>query len=276
MKQREITHIVWDGDNTIWNWVGYAVPAYEAMCAHLSQLSGASFEETAEAMKVFYSRKGTIEDEGLIQGLREDGFFEGMEGFNETEVIKAVQKTFSKHRYENLSPYPDVIETITDLNSAGLRQVLLTDAPTNQARARLKRFKLTPHFEKIYGMPVADIPRFPEFLKQQKPVPFDAVQKAEKPHTDLELILEMTKAQIAKHVAIIGDNKAKDMELARSYGCLGIHAAYGVSTAEDIAKIQQFAPERVVSRSMQVTNAEASSSSILTAEHPSEVWDYIV
>ncbi len=52
-KPSDIKHVVWDGDNTIWDWMGYAVPAYEAMCKSISRLSRKSFKATAAAMKDF-------------------------------------------------------------------------------------------------------------------------------------------------------------------------------------------------------------------------------
>lgn len=278
MARDRITHIVWDGDNTLWDWIGYAVPAYEAMCQTLSNLTGKSYDETARAMKEFYSGKGTIEDEGLVQGLNESGFFSGVEDFDESKAIRelcGVYGMFTKSRTSQLKKYPAIKKILEATYNMGKSHTLLTDAPINQARARLRHFGLAKFFEGIYGMPMAEIPRFPEFLTRQEPAPEGSVQTVEKPHTDLEKILRMTREQIAKHVAIIGDNASKDMALAERYGCLGIHASYGASSPEAIARIQVFAPERVVRRNMQMEAPTKSKSNIVTVNHPSEIWDYV-
>lgn len=42
-----IRHVVWDGDNTIWDWMIYAVPSYEAMCRTIATISRKSFTATS-------------------------------------------------------------------------------------------------------------------------------------------------------------------------------------------------------------------------------------
>ena len=74
MALNRIELAVWDIDNTISNWMSYAVLTYEAMCATIAEIADKSFDETAAEMKKFYAAKGTLEDEGLIQGLNEAGF----------------------------------------------------------------------------------------------------------------------------------------------------------------------------------------------------------
>lgn len=280
MRNLSLTTVVWDGDNTLWDWMRYAVPAYEAMCAAIAELAGKSFDETAAAMKAFYTEKGTLEDEGLIQGLlAAAGFFDSTPDFDEASAIKVVQKTFSKVRYENLQLYPEIAATIEAIHNQGLRQVLLTDAPLNQARARLRRFELLPKMEATYGMPVATVPRLP---KPRKAEPQEAdldrfILKEEKPHTDLERILNMTRAEIAERVVLIGDNLAKEMKLAEKYGCLGIHAAYGVASDELRQRLQKFAPAQVAKRNMQVDPSPTvnTNSHILTANHPGEILRFL-
>ncbi len=279
MERKEITTVVWDGDNTLWDWMRYAVPAYEAMCAAIAELAGKSFDETADAMKAFYTEKGTLEDEGLIQGLLAAGFFDSVTGFDEPSAIKVVQRTFSKVRHENLQLYHEIAATIEAIHNQGLRQLLLTDAPRNQARARLRRFDLLPKIEDTYGMPIATVPRLP---KPRKAEPQEAdldrfILKEEKPHTDLERILDMTRGEIAEQVVLIGDNLAKEMKLAEKYGCLGVHAAYGVASDELRQRLQKFAPAQVAKRNMQVDASPtvSANSRIVTANHPGEIWGLI-
>jgi phosphoglycolate phosphatase-like HAD superfamily hydrolase len=265
---------IWDGDNTIWNWMGYAVPAYEAMCSTIAEISGKSFDETAEAMKQFYSIKGTLEDEALIQGLHVAGFFAHLENFDLENCILKSQSAFSKVRREKLKVYQGIPETIKTLNENSLRQIVVTDATRRQAQARLRFSKLEKYFDGIYSMKSAVVPNLPEKFRYESEsrVPqFDLPH--EKPHVDLERILKMTREEIRQKVAIIGDNMAKDMGLAMAYDCLGIHAAYGASTPDLIGRISKFAPERVASRNVGI--GTISNEKIKKATHPGEIIGYI-
>jgi len=277
MALKKVDTIIWDGDNTLWDWMRYAVPSYEAMCQVIAVYSGKSIDETAAAMKVFYSSKGTIEDEGLIQGLGGMGFFRAVGHFNEEELIDEVKTKFGQVRRENLHLYPEIEETIAKIREMGLIQILLTDAPLNQAKARLEYFNLDPAFSSINAMPIADVPRLR--ARQRSDLPGNTIQEFEKPHTNLEELLGMTREEIKDRVMMIGDNDPKDMGTVRRNGCRGIHAAYGAASRDFQERIKIFAPERVAARSMQLGSgaplkAEAESR-IIRVEHPREILELV-
>lgn len=277
-KENSITQVVWDGDNTIWGWLEYAVPAYEAMAAEIGRISGRSIDEVEAAMKAFYTSVGTIEHEGLIQGLERSGFFSHMPKFNRDEIILAAQRAFHKARHEHLRVYEGVAKVMEEIRNRGIIQILLTDAPGVQAEARLRRSGLADNFSDIFAMPTAEIEGIPVRLKKSRPStsPLIHVLPKEKPHVDLEEITGLERAMIAERVAIIGDNLKKDMVLAGMYNCLGVHAAYGVSDADLVRRILKFAPERVAGRNMQVGSGEdVNSGRIVTANNPLEIIDLL-
>ncbi len=279
----EISTVIWDGDNTLWDWMEYAVPAYEAMCAEIARISGKSEDETAEAMKVFYTSKGTIEDAGLIQGLQSSGFFNEVGGFDIGKTVQRVQRIFSNVRSKNLNVYEGITDSVRQIHNRGIRQILLTDAPLVQANGRMKHTKLRGYFSDIHAMPAAVIPnlhnRFRETESSVITNPANHVLTGEKPHTDLAAILSMTRDEIAATVAIVGDNDSKDMELARQFNCVGIHAEYGAAQAELVQRLQKFAPPRVARRNMQIgdspqnsgTEKRTGATKIMQAKSPHEI-----
>lgn len=263
--------VIWDGDNTIWNWMGYAVPAYEAMCGVLADVAGKSEEETALAMKAFYTLKGTLEDPGLVQGLQAAGFFKDTRNFNlETTVLRA-QRTFSQVRSENLRVYPGIENVMEEIRQRGWTQMILTDAPGRQAHARLRRSKLDPYIKEVYSMPSPVVPHLPERFKKESRVREERVVVEEKPNTPLERILGKTREAIGREVAIIGDSDAKDMGLARKYTCLGIHAAYGAANPEYIERIDRFATARVTNRNSSLFQTSSSEDKIRVVQSPDEI-----
>ena len=277
---KEIQHVVWDGDNTIWDWMAYAVPAYEAMCDVISDISGRSSDDTASAMKQFYTAAGTLENEGLVQGLQATGFFSHLSDFNLDQTIIRVHTVFSQIRQEKLHVYPGISSVMKEINRRGLEQIVITDAPKRQAQSRLRHSRLGSNISRGYAMPTAEISDLPagfgqSSLSESGPPFYDLLH--EKPHVDLEAIFQMTRAEVARHVAIIGDNDAKDMALARNYGCLGIHARYGATDPDLGRRIARFAPPRVASRNMQIDAglAENSNANIYPVDRPQDILEVL-
>lgn len=274
----QITDIIWDGDNTLWDWMKYAVEAYEAMSQTIADETGKPEPEVAAAMKRYYTMMGTIEDERMIQGLEAEGFFRDVPGFNMDRLIEKAQKIFTDVRDKNFHVYPGIYKVIKTVSGYGINNRILTDAPARQAKARLKhkRFgkKVIKH---VNAMPSRDPDNLPEIFRRREregkyDVDFDVTEIPwEKPHSNLEEILRMTRDQIRKHVVIIGDNDRKDMELVRRYGCRGIHAVYGETTEDLLKRLLRFAPERVAKKNSSVGGESAAKNLPSTVENRIEL-----
>ncbi len=266
-KYGQIEEIVWDGDNTIWDWVTYAVHSYETMCSVISQEIGKTEDEVAAAMKRFYTKVGTMEHEGLIQGMRNEGFFNGLPIYDQALILK-VQNAFTQKRKEHLRTYPGIYNAIKTVHGLGIKNTILTDAPAFQAKMRLKRSHLNLHIDHVNAMPTAYIPNLPQEFKDKEAqgrysVDFKITEiPVEKPHSNLEEILNRTRKSISEHIVIIGDNDQKDMELARIYGCRGIHAIYGIAKPELLRRIKRFAPEKVAAKNSAIANITADKAAI--------------
>ncbi len=279
-NETDLSLVIWDLDGTVWDWLRYAAPAYEAMCQVIADLSERDYEVTADAMRDFYTKKGTLEDEGLVQGLQDVGFFDHMHDFNLQTMIDAAQQTFARVRLEHLHVYPGISKAMSEIREMGLRQIILTDAPGYQAQWRLRHSNLSHNIGAIYAMPTATVRDLPrkvdaatgvEYRRPRLEIPQFTVN-AEKPYTDLESVTHMTREAISRKVVIIGDNDAKDMELARRYDFLGVHAAYGAADRKLVARIQRFASPHVGHRNMQVEERSGTQTSrIKTAFDPSEI-----
>lgn len=249
-----ITDVIWDGDNTIWDWMKYAVEAYEAMALAIAEETGKPEPEVAAAMKKFYTKAGTIEDERLIQGLTNDGFFNGIANFDRDRLIQKAQKAFTNARRKNLHVYHGAYKAFKTIHEHGVSNRILTDAPERQARLRIKRSRLGPLLKHVNALPSNNDPDLPQTFRDLEKagkydVDFDVTEIPwEKPYTNLEKILTMTREDIRRHIVIIGDNDRKDMELVRVYGCRGIHAVYGETTEDLLKRLLRFAPEKVTKK----------------------------
>jgi len=277
----KIETIVWDGDNTLWPWVSYAAPAYEAMCSVIAQESGKTEDEVADAMRTIYAEAGTMEYENLIQDLATRGFFEGMSSYNQHDIIEKAQKAFADVRRKKLKLYPGIKDAVEKAHKNEIKNIMLTDAPEHQARMRMKRSRIFKYFEHgIVALPSAELKDIhPKFQRRRERGDYDVkfASKAvntEKPHSNLEEILNMTREQIRNHVIIIGDNPQKDMALVQAYGCRGILAAYGKPDPADLEKLKRFAPPRIASKNAVTSESkikENSQGHIVVVNDPKDI-----
>ncbi|MCX6734545.1 MAG: HAD hydrolase-like protein [Candidatus Peregrinibacteria bacterium] len=274
--------VLWDGDNTVWDWMEYAVPAYEAMCEEIARIAGKDTDTTAAAMKAFYAATGTMENVGLIQGLNATGFFNHVKDFDQTTVITQVHSVFNQVREANLHVYPGIQKVMEELRQEGYIQHILTDAPAGQALSRLSHSRLSANIDTVFAMPDPKVEGIPSSLieshKKKTSNTKVRIVSHEKPHTNLEDVLELTHKQIKRLVTMIGDNKSKDMELAERYGMRGIHAVYGKSSDEQRRRIERFAPLPVLNRNMQakiVSKTPDENSRIKIAFKPEEIKEIL-
>jgi phosphoglycolate phosphatase-like HAD superfamily hydrolase len=288
-KDQEISKIVWDGDNTIWGWAEYAVPAYEAMTQCISAETGIDETTIARELQSYYVEVGSIEDERAIQGLAKKGLFRNVKNFDEKflhDLIIKAQKAFAEARKENLHVYPGIAKTLKQTHLAGIKNIILTDAPSRQAAMRIAHSRLGPYIDAVFARKKADDKELPaEYREKEKQgkykVSFDVIEVAEeKPFTNLEEILKMTREEIEKCVVIIGDNDDKDMELARRWGCRGIHTVYGIPDKKLIERLMKFSPQSILKRNAAIinrpkNNQQKDNSRIKIAENADQILDHL-
>lgn len=284
----EIKEIIWDADNTIWNWVRYATKAYPAMADEIARQTRKPVEAVEKGMKTYYTRTGTIESPWLIQDLQRQSFFEDL-GWDQNRINQLrddVHQIFKDERTKHFRMYRGIGDILKTTRAHNIINHIVTDAPAPQARLRLKRSNLHKYITDVYALKFHDEHNeAPDHIKAKEAageyhVPFTIYElDAEKPDTRLEDITHAMGEKhgnisdyIRDHVAIIGDNPKKDMALARKYGCLGIQADWGKPTPEELAILARFAPEKVVRKNTSVwtPDQEKSSNIILIEDHIKE------
>jgi len=287
METREIKDIIWDADNTIWNWVRYAARAYQAMADCITAETELPEGLVVAEMKKFYTSAGTLENAGLIQGLESQGLFKGVKNYDGKVLLAKVRKTFSDTRNHYLKKYAHVKEVMEKAQKKGINNIIVTDAPGFHAVRRLVRSKIHKLIKRAYAMPSGNTDNLSEDVREKiragkYSTPFEVIEiNTEKPDTNLEEVLRLENGKtsnaqyIRNHVAIIGDNDQKDMALARKWGCLGIHALWGLPDAADIAILKKFSPQSAAARNAPMTaidqNNAPSEPNIIRVQKPEEL-----
>jgi phosphoglycolate phosphatase-like HAD superfamily hydrolase len=267
-EPREIKDIIWDADNTIWNWVRYAARAYQAMADCIVNETGLPESMIVLEMKKFYTGAGTLENASLVQGLEAQGLFRGVKSYDRNGLIAKIRLIFKDMRRRFLKKYPHVSEVMKKAQNKGINNIIVTDAPKFHAVRRIVRSKIGKLIKRAYVMPDADASNLAEDVREnirsgKYDVPFEVIEiDVEKPDTNLEVVLRLendkatNEEYIRRHVAIVGDNDKKDMELARKWGCLGIHALWGLPDEDDIITLKKISPQSAAARNAPMTSKD--------------------
>lgn len=277
MIKPEINTLIWDLDNTLWDWVTFASKTYPAMRDVLMNATGATRERVTECMQNYYGRAETMESSWLVQDLRRQGLFCGTDD-RQKELIDEVRTTFHSHRSKSLALYDGVPEVLKRAYEGGLDNLILSDAPACHAASRIKHLDLDQNFfREMYAMKDSVPEEVPEDFREKfngglYGLTFPVYHlDQEKPHSDLESLLVMDREEIRRHVAIIGDSYPKDMALAQRYECLGIYAAWGQHDPELIRIISQFAGRKITARNTSVATQLPDYDNLVRAEHPRDI-----
>lgn len=277
MKKPSIDTIVWDLDNTPWDWVSYAAKTYPAMRDHLARRTGESRVRVTDCMRRFYERAGTIESSWLVQDLENQGLVR----LNEVErerLICSVRATFHACRQKYLRLFHGFPQLFEQAVGNGVRNLIHTDAPATHAASRVRHLKLDQDlFSGMIAMPdslPSEIPT--RFLKADEKRNYGLkfpvmVADAEKPDTDIERLFGVSAQEIHEHWAFAGDHYGKDMGMAHRFKALGFHALWSRPTQADLAIVREFSGARVANRNAVLDKSGAEFPTVVPVAKPSDI-----
>jgi len=277
MLNSRIHTVVFDLDNTLWDWVSYAVKTYPAMRDLLVRQTGETRERVTECMRNFYQRAGTIESSWLVQDLERQGLFKADEADRE-RLIKAVRSTFHSCRQKYLrffEGFPSILEKAAEND---VRCLVHTDAPATHAASRIRHLYLDQTLcNGMIAMP-DNLPRevpgrfLKKFERENYGVRFPVhLANREKPNADIEEPLGMTADEIGEGVAYVGDNYPKDMGQIARYGGVGIHAEYGKSKPSDLEIVREFSGHQIANRNSAQDATVIQFPNVIPAKRPHDI-----
>jgi len=264
-----IDTVVWDADNTLWDWIKMHLEGMRAMSQKISHITGASEAEVRASMARVYGQAGSFDYKPLVQEM--DIVEEWAAGIQpEREKIRrvidlafAVHTAYTQSRNRTFSMYPGTVDVLDQLDKAGVSNVIVSDAPASKIIRRVKHFGIEKYFRSIHGRPdaLADEERQggEENLKYYEntrredgfydtDVPVDVMHNQKKPNIYLFELLKKTTDEVADTVAVVGDNFDKDMGTANNNDCYGLFARYGAADVDSVSGLYAFAPPTVVTR----------------------------
>lgn len=132
--------VITDVDGTLASFFDYFVPALRDFLRHMSQEVKTPLSELAEDIGRVIERHGTHEYPWLLEetGFAWKHFKDSPDEFTR-DFVKPFWKAMDENREKYLRPFPEVISTLEELKSKGIKVVALSDAPDYMARIRNKQ-----------------------------------------------------------------------------------------------------------------------------------------
>jgi putative hydrolase of the HAD superfamily len=193
-QARILKGIIFDMDNTLFDFVKAKLLACKAVVDCVGRQDDSALLDYFITDKIDVERFESIKEYLKDRDIYSDAKFE------------ECSKVYYSVKMENIVSYPGVSETLNKIKSMDLRTAVVTDAFTENARARLEKTKLLQYFDHVI---TADI------VGTKKPEP-DSI------------IYAMGKLNCTAEEAIfIGDSLRRDISPSNKLGLITVYAAYG-------------------------------------------------
>ena len=194
-EHRRITAVIFDMDNTLFDFVEVKLIACAAVIAYLKVPV-----EPVVLLKYFLRPIHGFESHENIRDFLHDN-----DRYSETAFVRCCS-IYDEEKIAAISPYPHVAETLLVLRDRGLKLAVVTDAHNRNALKRLRKAGLEEYFDAIITMDMSG-------KAKPSPEPF---------------LLCMSKLGVtASETMLVGDSIRRDIEPAKALGMYAVHAVYG-------------------------------------------------
>lgn len=233
--------VVLDLDNTLYDWVGYYVPAFRAMLAELSRITGLPENELKASFQRVHQRHGTseyafaIEELDVLQEVDQD-----LSIPERLEKYATAINAFRAVRAERMSLYPGAAEVLGALHREDRQLVAYTDAMMFYATRRLKQLGIEKYFSGLvaprdHGLPPGVRPEWvrssDDETKYRPLIPHVEALEPGLAKPNPEILLEIVRdfETRPERSVYVGDSLHRDVYMAQLAGVHDIYASYGRS-----------------------------------------------
>jgi len=194
-EHRHITAVIFDMDNTLFDFVEAKLIACAAVIAYAEVAV-----EPVVLLKYFLRPVHGFESHENIRDFLDDNDRYSENVFTRCCVI------YDEEKIAAIKPYPHVAETLSALRERGLKLAVVTDAHNGNALKRLKKAGLEDFFDAVITM--------------------DMSGKA-KPSLEPFLLSMKKLGVMANETILVGDSIRRDIVPAKALGMFAVHAVYG-------------------------------------------------
>ncbi|MBP1909401.1 HAD family hydrolase [Methanolobus bombayensis] len=211
--------IIFDMDNTLFDFVEAKIVA----CTEVVSFLGAG--DPGELFEYFRRETHGFENPENIKDYLFDNGLDPIQNYQRCVTI------YETHKIDHIRLYPDVRETLEELNEIGLPLGIVTDANSNNARKRLEKTGL----EKLVQSLTAH-----DMTGAKKP-----------DHAPFKYALESMKLN-ASETLFVGDSLRRDIAPSKELGMMTAYAAYGDRNSAKDRTSGEYKPDRTLNNFREV------------------------
>lgn len=248
--------IIMDFDNTLYDWVGQWYAAFHAMFCEIERISGIPADILKREIRKIHQRHHTSEYSFLIEELEviRDGSIES----TLNKYRSAIQASRTA-REKSLSLYPDVMQTLKSLKTAGKTLVVFTESQTFYTVMRFKKLGLEGLIDFLFTSDDHDVPD-ESYLEKVRAHPPEYYEIQGTKHRSIGKGRLKPDPQILKQIVgevgatpeaslYVGDSLYKDIAMAHEARVFGVWASYGESREQPgydfLREVSHWTPEDV-------------------------------
>jgi FMN phosphatase YigB (HAD superfamily) len=251
--------VITDLDNTLYDWVGAHVPAFNAMVQQLERSTRQTEADLLASFRRVHRRHRTSEYAFGVLELdvlaEEDTELDASERL--IKYADALQ-AFYTARDEHLRLYDGVVETLERLKAHGTRVVAHTDAMMLYASGRVCQLGLEPLLDGLFattdhalppGVSLPDAHLYSDAGRCRSSVPIQGELTELKPDARVLAKILARFETTPRDAVYIGDSLSRDVLLAQRAGVHDVFARYGPSydsaLYQRLVEITHWTPEDV-------------------------------
>ncbi|MEN3281412.1 MAG: hypothetical protein V7607_2552 [Solirubrobacteraceae bacterium] len=249
--------VVLDLDNTLYDWVGYYVPAFDAMVAELQREHDVETDALLDSFRRVHQHRGTSEYAFVLAELDVLHDIDALAA--STDGCHPAIAAFRAKGQQTLRLYDGARETLTKLRQTGRHLVAYTDAMTAYADLRLEQLGVADLFDELVATRDHAVPpSASDYSSYFAPSRFNAHAAAR--HTALEIdqrkpdprgLLSLMRRWDTRpsETVYVGDSLSRDVAMAQAAGVHDVYAAYGRSYPpglwDRLVQVTHWTPEDV-------------------------------
>jgi phosphoglycolate phosphatase-like HAD superfamily hydrolase len=257
MQSSEISVVITDLDNTLFDWVETWWRSFTALVDRLVTDSGIAREQLLDEIRDVHQRHGTSEYAFLIEELPS---LRALHPANDlAQVYDGAIHDFRTARKASLKLFPGVLETLRKLKRQGVLIVGYTESMAFYTNYRIRNLGLDGLLDYLYSPPDHDIPtalstasirRYPDDYYRLRTTEHRHTPKGElKPNPKLLLDIIADIGAKPEQCLYVGDSAMKDIAMAQHAGVADAYAAYGKAqhrpAYELLRRVTHWTPDQV-------------------------------
>jgi phosphoglycolate phosphatase-like HAD superfamily hydrolase len=233
VAKKKINFVVTDLDDTIWDWLKMWHNSFDPYIKRISSEFNVDIETLTSEFKRIHQKYGSSEFSFVYHELTCLNNTQKEQFHKESKNKKSIIHEYNSLKKNNLTLYPNVLETLQKIKSSGALIIGFTESNAFFTKYRLKHLALDGIFDYIYapvdmGVPETVYKHYPEDFWQPEITEMRYLSKdVVKPRPDiLEIILRDFNAD-KSHTIYIGDKLHKDIYMANEASVISVYAKYG-------------------------------------------------